>query len=82
MKLDIVEFVESTLDIKLKEYQKKFLRTYYEHKDEMTEPLYLNVGRSQKKVSAKVLQALEDDYALQEFAEDYGLLFKPKGERG
>lgn len=58
MKPDIVEFVESTLGLKLTEFQKKLLKTYYEHKDEMTETLYLNVGRSQKKVIIEGLRAL------------------------
>lgn len=55
---DIVEFVESTLGLELTEFQKKFLRTCYEHKDEMTEPLYLNVRRSNKKVFVEALRAV------------------------
>ncbi|MBP5593982.1 MAG: hypothetical protein J6Y02_01275 [Pseudobutyrivibrio sp.] len=58
MKPDIVEFVESTLGLELTEFQKKLLRTYYEHKDEMIEPLYLNISRSNKKVFIEALQAL------------------------
>lgn len=58
MKPDIVEFVESTLGLELTEFQKKLLRTYYEHKDEMTEILYLNVGRSQRKVIVEALRTL------------------------
>lgn len=58
MKPDIVEFAESTLGLELTEFQKKLLRTYYEHKDEMTETLYLNIGRSNKKVIVEALQAL------------------------
>ena len=57
-KPDIIEFAESTLGLKLTEFQKEVLRTCYEHKDEMTGPLYLNVGRSQKKVIVKELQVL------------------------
>lgn len=60
MKPDIAEFVESTLGLELTEFQKKLLRTYYEHKDEMTEPLYLNVGRSQKKVIIEGLRAIAE----------------------
>ena len=60
MKPDIVEFVESTLGLELTEFQKKLLRTYYEHKDEITETLYLNVGRSQKKVIIEGLRAIAE----------------------
>ena len=60
MEPDIVEFVESTLGLELTEFQKKLLRTYYEHKDEMTETLYLNVGRSQRKVIIEGLRAIAE----------------------
>ena len=53
-----MEFVESTLGLELTEFQKKLLRTYYEHKDDMTNTLYLNVGRSQKKVIIEGLRAI------------------------
>lgn len=64
MKPDIVEFVESTLGLELTEFQKKLLRTYYEHKDEMTEPLYLNVGRSQRKVIIEALKTCMEVYGM------------------
>ena len=57
MNPDIVEFVESTLCLKLTEFQKKLLRTYYEHKDEATETLYLNINRSNKKVIIEAFRA-------------------------
>jgi len=56
MKLDIVEFTESILGIKLTEFQKKFLRTYHEHKDEATETLYLYINRSNKNVLIEALR--------------------------
>ena len=58
MKPDKVEFAETTLGLELTEFQKEVLRTCYEHKDEMTEPLYLNVRRSQKKVIVEALRTL------------------------
>ena len=60
MKPDIVEFTESILGLKLTEFQKKLLRTYYEHKDEMIEPLYLNIRRSQKKVIVEALRVFAE----------------------
>ena len=57
MKPDVVEFVESTLGLELTEFQKELLRTYYEHKDETTETLYLNINRSNKKVLIEALRA-------------------------
>lgn len=57
MKPDIVEFVESTLGLELTEFQKKLLRTYYEHKDDATETLYLNISRSNKKVLIEAFRA-------------------------
>ena len=48
MKIDIVEFVEFILGLKLTEFQKKFLRTYHEPKDGATETLYLYINRSNK----------------------------------
>lgn len=58
MNPDIVEFVESTLGLELTEFQKKLLMTYYEHKDEATETLYLNISRSNKKVIIEALRGL------------------------
>ena len=57
MKPDIVEFVEFILGLKLTEFQKELLRTYYEHKDEAAETLYLNINRSNKKVLIEALRA-------------------------
>lgn len=46
MKPDIVEFAESTLGHELTEFQKKLLRTYYEHKDDETkETLYTAIDK-------------------------------------
>ena len=60
MNIDIVEFAESTLGLELKEYQKKILRTYYEHKDEATETLYLNISSGNKMVLIEVFKNCMD----------------------
>lgn len=45
MKPDIVKFVESTLGLELKEYQKRLFRTYYEHNIEKVIMMSYKDGR-------------------------------------